>query len=132
MSLQKPELLKKLEARKGKLFLYQTEEYRIINCKINDATADIVTDKRWFVIPLDKLDRFISELLPVEESIIPENASLVLGTKEVTSMKDVILESISKLQTDPSYVKQANAINQSVNTLINCAKISISLHKMKG
>lgn len=128
----KEKLSSKLEEMKGKLYLFRTENYRLINYKINEETVDIVTNHRWFSIPLDdKAWRFISEFLEVEEEN-PEVELSLFTPQSTNQLRNVMLDSIEQLKTNPGYVKQANAINQTINTMINCAKMEFSMKKLKG
>jgi hypothetical protein len=46
-------------------------------------------------------------------------------------MKSTVLECIEKIQKDPKYIPQANAINSQLQTLINLKKLEIENDKLK-
>ena len=56
-------------------------------------------------------------------------------SKNLTPLTETVRDSIDKLKNDGSFIKQADAINRSINTMINLAKLQLqaySLSKKNG
>jgi len=114
----------------GKTFMYETHLHRILSYEIQDGICTVVTDKKWIKFPesrgLKKLREFLEA--PDEEKqelalkILPKNG-------ELTDLKKILVENIKRVQNDEKFVQQANAINKSVNAVINLGKLEISFFK---
>ena len=107
----------KLQEMKGKTFMYNTVNQKILNCFCDNGTIKIATDKRLIEFPRDQFKEKIKEFLPVGEGTGMEVQ--VIGMKDSQTLQTTILENIEKLKTDKGYIHQAKAINNSVNTFLN-------------
>lgn len=50
---------------------------------------------------------------------------------QTASFKKIVMENISKLKTDSSFIPQAEAINSTMNTFINMLKLQVEMEKLK-
>lgn len=55
--------------------------------------------------------------------------AIVNATSLATELKDILLDNIKRVQSNPEYVKQATVINNNVNTLVNLTKLQMAFHK---
>jgi len=123
---------RKLEGMTGKSFLFNAREIRINSFQINDDLIIVAADKDIFTWSSDEaLDR-IREFMPIEkESEIDSKDLMVMpDRKQLTSLKDVIMDNIEQVKKDRTYVQQANAVNKSISTLINVANLELQYIKM--
>ena len=123
---------RKLEDMTGKSFLFNAREIRINSFQINDDLIIVAADKDIFTWSSDEaLDR-IREFMPIEkESEIDSKDLMVMpDRKQLTSLKDVIMDNIEQVKKDRTYVQQANAVNKSISTLINVANLELQYIKM--
>lgn len=87
-------------------------------------------------------DSDLNEFDPVPKKTILNRSSSMKGgllfTSEkdigctVSDLKNILMKTIDKVRDDKDYIPQANAINQSVNTIINLAKLSLQIIAKKN
>ncbi len=119
----------KLNKMVGYTYMYHTILYKIIGYQCKNGIITIATNKNWIEFPKDKFEKAIKDFLPVSDEN-KENALQILPAKnELINLKKVIIDNITKIQSDPDYIKQANVINNSVNTLINMVKLQVNIIK---
>ncbi len=132
------QLQTKLATMVNHTYIYKARHQKILSFRIEDDTVHIVTDLRWLKIDITKIEKELQEFLPVEEE---KDDAVIDGIylptvhqakENMPSLKDTILENIDKLKTNKDYVKQAAAINQSINTLINMAKLELQTVRIKS
>jgi hypothetical protein len=116
----------------GKWFKYHKEELFIKGYEIKDVHLKLRTDKRDVTIHENDispiLDAFV--LIPEPTSVIPLRESAVKSISGVTELKDILLDNIKKVQTSKEYIPQAQAVNDSVKTIIELAKAEIESIKL--
>lgn len=140
----KPTLMK-LKGMIGHTFLYKGKQITICNYHVlgeeGKTQIDIEDENGNPAEPIKTPDlaKFIEFCLPVDTSdgkdadqsnavsteVVQQTNSL-LGTLQAT-----LLDNIKQVKTNPGYIKQANVINSSVNSLIGLAKIQIQVNKMQ-
>lgn len=131
-------LLSRLSKMVGQTYLYNTNSVKILSYKQKEDHVTIVTDKDWIEVPLFKLPALLEEFLEVEQEDeepqhLPSpsrNSSLQVtqnARQNLSSLKDVLLDNITKVQKDKEYINQAKAINNNINTLMNMYKLELEL-----
>jgi hypothetical protein len=122
----------KLKKLLNKEFIYKQDNIRIENYvpDRDSGDIDIITDKKPIRIKEDGIQKFIDMLLPVEEpqtkAVSTISAEVIQEATGLTKdLKDILLDNIKKVQTDPNYIKQATTINKSVNSLVSLAKLHL-------
>jgi len=127
-------LKNKLLQLTGSTIMYKTENHKIIAIKQTDESVFISTDKDLLIFPLDDIEEIIEkEFLPVEvdnDGLTKSNGLVVFQQVKATDLVKVLQDNISRLQKEPGYIKQATAINQTTNTLLNLVKTELSARKM--
>ena len=146
----------KLNELINKTFEYKGKIITITNFKKVSTTYVVFTDKQTMNFFENEVDVFISELQPLKvklkegvlekrqlelknvsiqvkkDEIIPnkmeENEKNIVPTQEA-DLKEILLNTIKKLQNDKSYIGQANAICNVVSQMINIKKIEILSRK---
>lgn len=85
--------------------------------------------------PNDRLQREIKHSDRKNGERTEKDVTLFESKEDITctinDMRNILMRTIKKVQSNRDYIQQANAINQSVNTLINLAKLSLQLIQKK-
>lgn len=123
--------LDRLEAIKGKTFMYNTRQMKILDYKVNGEKVQIVTDNGWQEPSYDKIDAFLDNLLPVQEG----TGLMIIQQAQVTSssineLKGILMDNIKKVQESKDYIPQAQEINSNVKSIIEVAKAEIEVLKI--
>jgi len=119
-------LTERLERMKGKTFMFNAKNIKILNYKLDADNVIIATDKELFVWDYVTAETKLSTFLPVEDE--PSTAIIPFNNSEIRDITSILMDSINKIQQDPNYIKQAMAINSTANTLINACKMSLQLY----
>ena len=142
----------KLNELINKTFEYKGKIITITNFKKVTATYVVFTDKQTMNFFENEVDVFISELQPLRVKLkegvlekrqlelknvsiqvkkdelnpnkMEENEKNIVPTQE-TDLKEILLDTIKKVQNDKSYIHQANAICNVVSQMINIKKLEL-------
>lgn len=138
----KPTLMK-LKEMIGKTFLYKGKQITICNYHVlgeeGKTQIDIEDENGKPATPIKTPDltKFIEFCLPVDDTNGDEPGNNAVSTEVVqqtngllSTLQQTLLDNINQVKTNPNYIKQANVINSSVNSLIGLAKIQIQVNKM--
>lgn len=60
----------------------------------------------------------------IVETGVDLHQKTVIG-QTASPLKDILMDSIKKVQNDPSYIPQAKAIRENVRELVNLARVEI-------
>jgi len=113
---------------KDRLWLRNTINYKIIDYHQNNGQVYIGTDKGILVVDTNQLDHYLKSWLPVENP--EENTDIILFEKEkLNPLYDTIFDNIDRLKNEPGFIKQADAINRSIKTLIDSVKLGLLIKK---
>lgn len=135
----------RLERMVDKQFLYRTNPCKVVNWCIEDDKVILFTNKgKIDLVNADELKEFLPiDSTPTER---PDNQALAGRTNGngstslqvipsnsefLSSLSTTIKENIENVKNDRSYIAQASAINDSINTLINLAKLELQVLKLK-
>jgi hypothetical protein len=131
--------IEKLKEMKGKAFLYNNETVVIENyC---DGTGDDGDDVEIYLNNGKTLEWKIYELSiklirfqPVTNTVIVLanerlNKVSAVNADVILQVRNIILEQIAQVKTDPGKVAQAKQVFQGVNTLINLSKAEMEYRK---
>ena len=134
-----------LNALVGKTFIYKTKTISISKWKKVATTYVIFTDKQTYNFFESELKIFTHELRLVRglenRQLEIKKASIKVNEYQLKTMeteqqevkivpiqedlKNVLFDTIQKLQTDKSYIQQANAICNVVSQMINIKKLEL-------
>lgn len=116
----------------NKTWMYNARHHKLLSYRISENSVILVTDKEWYEIPITKINKELSSFLPVATSNSHKDVSIVLFSGNgQSSLRDVVMDNITKLQSDPNYIKQAEAINKQVKTMIEMSKLKIKIDSME-
>lgn len=146
-------MIDKLNELVGKIFNYKGNNIKIKNVKVISGTYVVLTDKRTYNFFENEVGVFISELMPYEDKIkqyfekqmIPVEPMVNLPKHEIKpsemeekpkniapiqgdNLKEILLDTIAKVQADKGYIGQANAICNVVTQMINVKKLELQLN----
>lgn len=91
-----------------------------------------------FKVCQEDLDKLLNEVLNTEDKVSlvkrPEVMEMAQHAfKNFGAINDVMLDTIQRVQKDPSYIPQANALNATISTMLDAAKVQVDIIKiMKG
>ena len=122
-------LQEKLESMKGKTFMRNGRYHTVLSWQIKDDKLTVATDNGWLEFTIDKAEKALSEFLPVHANNQKLAITVMPKNGELQNLKEIILDNIQKVKEDKDYIKQAEAINKSIGTLINMAKLELSYIK---
>ena len=123
--------LGKLKGMIGKTYMYKGENITIINYATLTDEGKTLIDIGSRSFKVSNLTDFIDACLPVD-SHDTQLATVDPGTTSLlSSLQQTLLDNIDQVKKNPAYIKQANVVNSSVNSLIGLAKIQIQVNKMK-
>jgi hypothetical protein len=118
----------RLQSMVGKTWLYKKKKITILSWKQQGEDITIVTDVEWITKHFTELPLFIELFEHTED---PGNASTLQVISEqrhsISSLKDVLMDSIKRVQENKEYIEQAKSINNNVNTLLNMAKLEVQI-----
>ena len=121
----------KLAAMLQNSYMYKGITHKIIDAQITDDMVFLSTNKRMLRFNHEQFMTEFKEFLPAEA----ESNAVVVRQEPLNGMtktiKDTLMESINKVREDAKYIKQAEAINKSVNVLLNMAKLDLQAKKME-
>jgi hypothetical protein len=114
----------------NRTYLINTEQHKINDVAINGTAVYISTDKRMFIKRMDDFPAFVKTFLPVDTAVTVSRKDM--DTKSIQDVRKLLLSNLEKVTKDESYIKQVNAANSTVNTLMNTFKTEITLRKALG
>jgi len=121
----------KLAAMLQNSYMYKGITHKIIDAQITDDMVFLSTNKRMLRFNHEQFMAEFKDFLPAEA----ESNAVVVRQEPLNGMtktiKDTLMESINKVREDAKYIKQAEAINKSVNVLLNMAKLDLQAKKME-
>lgn len=117
---------KTLEAMAGKNYLFNGRRHKIIKARQAGDKIEIVTDKEWLSLDEKEVRSFLPAAPDQEVSlqILPKNDDTL------STLRGTVLQTIEKLKADKAYIDQANAINGSIKTIIDLAKLELDAYKL--
>jgi len=121
----------KLAAMLQNSYMYKGIIHKIIDAQITEDMVFLSTNKRMLRFNYEQFMTEFKEFLPAEaesNAVVVRHETLNGMTKTI---KDTLMESINKVREDAKYIKQAEAINKSVNVLLNMAKLDLQAKKME-
>lgn len=128
----------------GKTYMYKGRNILIANYHVlgeeGKTQIDIQDGDGNPLEPIKTQDvsRFMEACLPVESENNPtDNAAVSTEVVKQTNtllntLQQTLLDNIEQVKKNPAYIKQANVVNSSVNSLIGLAKIQIQVKKMRS
>ncbi len=131
------ETTKKIDEMKGRTFRYKDDNsvHRILSYKIDGEEITIVTDQQWFQMNYFEAFEFLTKFTPSDPIIKSGTSDIALinveQNKMVSQISGTLMDTLKKVQTDPGYVNQAKQITNTVNSMINLAKLQIKLQEMQ-
>lgn len=111
--------LQRLDSMIGGEYFYNGNKIKIDGAKFENGKIFIASGKEVIEIQATEIEKFVEA--PKEKimlSVLPHNGKL-------EELRDVVLNNIEKLKISSEFIPQAEAINDSINTLVNLAKIEL-------
>lgn len=132
--------LKVLQQMKGKTYQYAGKIHYIVDYTIDEQREKVTlkTNLQTFERPYESMDEFLNywteaTALPATVNGAGEsnrnNALVESETNLVDDLTQILKENIEKVQKDPGYIKQAQAVNNNVNSIINLTKLKLDVLK---
>ena len=101
--------------------------HKVANFRIAGEKLMIATDKKFFEVDIVHGPRTLEMFLPTdpEPPTIPAVEVKALGS--AGEIKEIIMDNIRQLRSNPAYIQQAQAINESVKVLVEVAKTEVQM-----
>jgi len=116
--------------------MYKSNVYKFLSINRDPTRITIATDKKWILIEHSEIPSFLKDLLEVDDEQLPAkngtNATAIISDQmkqNVNSLSGILLSNIERLKDDPTYIKQAQQINNSARTIIEMARLELDVHK---
>lgn len=137
------EKINKIKAMVGKAWKHQDgEQYRFVSINVKNDIITIATDGEWLETSVYDALMFMEKFKEIPLNQLPsihskgsipavEIVSEAVPKSAIEKLSGVLMDNIEKLKTDPTYIAQAKEINNSVNAIVNLAKVEIMLKTPK-
>lgn len=121
----------KLKGMIGHTYMVNGHYYKVQSYQLDtDGQLTIAADKKWFTAEADQVKKLLKQFLPVALDNREVELTLMPAKNEMRQIKNIVMDNIKKVQDDAKYIPQATAVNQSVNTLLNMAKLELQAAKL--
>lgn len=129
------EKMKRLEAMIGGTFKYEGRKITVNDVKVSGNKARIINDWQDIEVTLDEMfDEDLTAFTLVKENGIMKNQILIEAVLQngtmYTQLQETLLGTIEKLQTNKDFVSQAEAINNTVKSVIDLEKVRIQTFQL--
>lgn len=133
-------IINTLESIKGKTFQYGTGIYYILGYTIDDENERFVlqTNVTSFERPFEAIEDFLkfwkpaTNIISLKTDTNADHQVALFVEREnclINDLVTILKDNITKVQTNKDYIPQAQAINNNINTIVNIAKLQLTLHK---
>lgn len=132
--------LDKLNSLMGKKFRHKDHGYEFIFCthKTEGDKITIVTDSTWLRTSFSDLEIFLEkyeEIDILEITSVPKvgmtttnlPAMKTINTELIDKLKNALLDNIEKVQKSKDYIGQAKIVCDSVQGMVNLAKMELEI-----
>lgn len=118
----------------GKTYQYGGNIHYVISVTPNDDEEKftIKTNRQEYHRKYEAGTDFLShwqETSTVSQAAVPAVAVMEKENTMVDKLTDLLMDNIEKVQSNPEYIKQAQAINNNVNSIINLTKLKLDVMK---
>lgn len=123
----------KLSEMIGKSWMYNARTFKILAIYTDNGTTSIATNKDLLKFKTEELPQKLNEFLPVEaDETVGALVVLKETSKKIPNLTGLIMENIDGIKSKSVDIPSAKAINDSVKTIIELAKLEIEVHKLKN
>lgn len=130
------QLIDQLESMKGKTYLYGARIHCVLNIIRDNENSKVLikTNLDEYVRSYESISEFLNYWKEADGSqpVTTTNNAMVVMEKEnamVDKLTGLLMDNIEKVQKDPNYIKQAQSINNNVNSIINLTKLKLDVFK---
>ncbi|MCL5031265.1 MAG: HNH endonuclease [Bacteroidetes bacterium] len=119
----------------GSSYMYKARTHKIIATRIKEESVFISTDLDLIELNINDCEKIIhNDFLPAESGSPQETESAPVLYQEIKSAGLItdLKSNIDQLKQDPSYIKQAMAINSTVKTMLDIVKTELQIKKAGG
>lgn len=134
--MEKEQLERKLTTMVGKTYLYMGENLLVNGYSVTLENVFISTDLKLLKFDREAASNKIKDMMPIDDKSrqaievrTVQAKHNVMSKIDSKNLIDIILDNIDKVRDDAKYINQANAVNSSVNTLLNIAKAELMFFK---
>ncbi|MFQ5633538.1 MAG: hypothetical protein ACE5I1_32630 [bacterium] len=115
----------------GQLYSYNDQVHKILNFKIDNYKVTIATDQDILEMTAKNAPAELKKFKPVGSEVSKALASIPRN-EEMKSLRDILMDTISRVRNDEGYTTQAHVINKSVNSMIAMAKIELQAYALQN
>lgn len=134
--------IKKVQSLVGKSVMYRSEKHQVIDViERDDAIVEVITDVEDYKFSLAQLAKFVENSKEVSGEVSsykdsqmttqekPVNKAIATLSELASQMGKVLSEDIEAIGKDASYIPQAKARKDNVETMIELMKVGIQMTK---
>lgn len=118
----------------GKTYLHRTRTVKLVNFKNEGEQVKIITDLREHTVEASRLELFLNEFQPIEDGVaVVQNQGVGLNPatlSTINSLREILMDNITKVRADKTYIEQSKEINSNVKSIIDLAKTEIEAIKL--
>lgn len=123
------EAIDRLKRMIGNVYRYEGGKMTVHDVKEDGRFGILKTDTGDIRVSLDDIDEELSYFTLVNSNGLVKNPTLmdmvVQSNSMYTSLQGTLLDSIRKIEQDPGYIPKAEAINETVKSIIDLEKVKI-------
>lgn len=124
------EKLRTLESMIGCYYRHEGQKKMVRNVTVSGNIVTVITDFDDIQIYLDDLENELQAFSKIKENWLVKNELLTevaLSSGSIyNQMNSTLLDTIRKIQEDPGYIPQAEAINGTMKSIIELEKVKIA------
>jgi len=126
MKLVHKQLSDQLKKMVGKSFTYKTKIVKILAVQQTETEIILATDGDWVTLSLKDAVQELQKFAPVEiAEVQTTQVSVIARNDTLENIKATVLDTMTRLKTDPNYIPQAEALNNSIRTFIDLGKLEL-------
>lgn len=130
--MQKEKIEERLNAIKDIPFQYGKKVWTLRSFEFNDDREFVTlmpASGKSIEKNYEAVEYFLAELKPIEENKLASVKDDTTMPELIMVLRDMLLDDIAKIREDRTYIGQAKAINNNINTVINLARLQLILNR---
>ena len=118
---------KEINKLRNKSWMFRGRVKHVSEVTYKNSCATVhYTDGNSDTYLMSQADEWVSDYLPIETGLVTNKVP------DMSGIFDLLKGNIDKIQTDPQFIPQAEAVNSTINTMLNMMKVQLQFSKIKG
>lgn len=141
MDSKEKKFIQTLEFMKGRTYSYANQIHYIKDTKVDQEgeKCTIITNLNTYTRKFESMPEFLkyweqaNEPAATAPAVTTPETQMQVYVEQEHALADELItmlkDNITKVQTDPNYLKQATVVNNNVNSIINVVKLKLDFTK---